>query len=438
MAISEKTASTCSACGYVSLQWVGRCPHCGEWDSFEQVSRPVVGATPKAISMEAVERSAEQRFETGIGELDRVFGGGLVPGSLVLLAGEPGVGKSTLTLQVAAAMEKMGRKILMVCGEESIEQVARRQDRLGLSLTARVTDCTEVNGAVSCIEGEHLVIVDSVQTMRDAGRQGEPGSVSQVRAVTSVLASAARERRAAIVLVGHITKDGSVAGPRALEHLVDAVAVFEGDRTNSLRALRAVKNRFGPSGEVGLFTMESKGLQEVSDPSAMWLTHGTQPLAGCSISCAIEGRRARVVEIQSLVSRDKSPVPRRVAQGVDTSRLGLMLAVLDAREGASVMSRDVYACISGGLKANDPALDLAICISIASSLADRPIAGRYAFVAEVGLAGELRPVPAIDARVRELLRLGFEKVVVSDSSVVDNAQSVVRIKSVKEAISLVL
>ncbi|MCA1840273.1 MAG: DNA repair protein RadA [Actinomycetota bacterium] len=435
MATSTRNASVCSGCGYRTFQWVGKCPQCGAWDSFsqERSASPI----PTLLSLSAVDTRHEERFVTGIDEFDRVLGGGVVPGSLVLLAGEPGVGKSTLTLQVARCLESSGRKVLLVCAEESVEQVARRDKRLGLGLTSSVTDTTDVRKIVDAMPEVSVLIVDSVQMLIDPDRPGEAGSVGQVRAVTSALAAAARIARVAVILVGHITKDGSVAGPRALEHLVDAVVVFEGDRSNALRSLRAVKNRFGPSGEVGVFEMTTLGLNEVADPSALALQHGAEPLVGCAVGCTIEGRRPRSVEIQSLIAKEASVPPRRVAEGIDSSRIGLMLAVLSNRGDCKVMGRDCFVRVSGGLRVSDPALDLAICLCIASSYRDKALPRGVAAVAEVGLAGELRDIPGLDVRINELFRLGFERVIAPFSASSADAR-VSPVKTVKEAMSLVL
>lgn len=348
-----------------------------------------------------------ERISTGLNELDRVLGGGLVAGSVVLLAGEPGVGKSTLLLQAAAGIEQSGREVLIVCGEESLEQVATRARRLGGPLSARLTAATEVPSILPLIGGAHVLLVDSVQTLRDGYSGAEPGSVSQVRRCAAELTAAAREHGCAVILVGHITKDGSIAGPRSLEHLVDAVVTFEGDRGHVLRTVRGIKNRFGPAAEMGVFEMGSKGLSEVPDASQFFLAERPQGVAGSAVGCILEGRRPVALEVQALAVFSTAALPRRVAQGIESSRLGLALAVLERRAGIELGRFDVYCSIAGGLRAAEPGIDLALSLALASARLDVVLPAGMAAVGEVGLGGEVRSVAGMQARVTELTRLGF-------------------------------
>lgn len=355
------------------------------------------------------------RISTGLPELDRVLGGGLVEGCIVLLAGEPGVGKSTLVLQAAAGMESMGRRVLLVCGEESPEQVADRARRLGTARHTMLTPATEVEAVVDLLAGTDVALVDSVQTLRDRRLPGEPGSVSQVRNCAAALTRAARRTGTAVVLVGHISKDGSIAGPRALEHLVDVVLTFEGDRTHLLRTLRGVKNRFGGTGELGVFEMGSGGLMEVPDASRLFLTERQCGVPGSAVGCVLEGRRPLALEMQALVVPTQAQQPRRVAQGIEPSRLGVALAVLQQRAGVRFADCDVYASVAGGLRAAEPGIDLALCLALASARLHRALPPGVAAIGEVGLAGEVRAVAGLEARTAELCRLGFTNILVPAS-----------------------
>lgn len=372
--------------------------------------RPTGAGTMVMIG--SVDPEPHERVPTGLGELDRVLGGGLVRGSVVLIAGEPGVGKSTLLLQAAAGVEGTGRDVLLVCGEESIEQVAARARRLGAPRRTMLTAETEIGAIVPLMAKADVVLIDSIQSLRDPDSNAEAGSVSQVRLCAGALTEAARETGTALVLVGHITKDGSIAGPRALEHLVDVVVTFEGDRGHYLRTVRGIKNRYGATGELGVFQMGPKGLAEVPDASRFFLAERHKEAAGSAVGCVVEGRRSLALEIQALVMACKPPaVPRRVAQGLESSRLGLALAVLQKHCNLQVADCDVYASVAGGLRAAEPAIDLPLCLALASSRTDRPIPAGVAAVGEVGLAGEIRSVPGLPARVNELFRLGFHTVI---------------------------
>jgi DNA repair protein RadA/Sms len=414
---------TCRECGHRAHQWAGKCPTCGTWESMvAAVPARRTGTAGAVLPLAEIDPGARPRFLTGIGELDRVLGGGLVPGSVVLLAGEPGIGKSTLTLQASEALERGGRRVLMVCGEESLEQVAARARRIGTSLGGiRATSSTNLATVLGQASGFGVVIVDSIQTLSDAETSGEAGSVSQVRGCAAALAGFARASGTTVLLIGHVTKEGSVAGPRVLEHVVDAVLTFEGDRAHVLRMVRASKNRFGPTAEVGVFEMGAQGLREVADASQLFLIDRDTKASGSAVGCVLEGRRPLALEVQTLVAGTSGP-PRRVANGVDTARLGVAAAVLIARTGdfgKRINGSDIYASIPGGFRTAEPGLDLALVLAMASAHVKKPVPEGVAAVGEVGLGGEIRSVPAMDARLAELARLGFKRVVVPSTANVE-------------------
>jgi DNA repair protein RadA/Sms len=434
-----KDALVCAICGHRSLQWVGRCPECAAWESFveSEVSLATVVPITELIA------STTERVSTGMKELDRVLGGGLVRGSVVLLAGEPGVGKSTLLLQAAAGVERGGHRVLLVCGEESPDQVAARARRLGTPLTTKLTSVTEVGSILDLVPHSDVVLVDSIQTLRDPESSGDPGSVAQVRNCAAALTRVARSSGSVIVLVGHICKDGSIAGPRALEHLVDVVLTFEGDQGHVLRTVRGVKNRFGATAEIGVFQMGSSGLVEVPDASRLFLSERNTSVAGSAVGCVLEGRRPVAVEIQTLIVPNRAPVTRRVAHGLEPARLGLALAILEQRAGVKLADFDVYASVAGGMRAAEPGIDLALILALASSRLHKPLPLRLGAVGEVGLAGDVRAVAGMEARVNELVRLGFTSVlapafghngdVVSPENLV---KSVVKVGNLRQAIEL--
>ena len=418
-----KTVFFCSECGGESVRWMGKCPHCGAWNTLveEKVAEEETTPRPGRVRMRAAKArpigsvSAEkrQRLLTGIDELDLVLGGGLIPGSSVLLGGEPGIGKSTLLLQAAARMTGYG-KVLYVSGEESPEQIRLRAERLDcLRDDLYLLAATDIADAVEQAReiGPVLVIIDSVQALFSPELDPAPGSVTQVRAVAAAAIGLAREIDAAVMLIGHVTKEGQLAGPRVLEHMVDAVLYFEGDRFNAFRLLRAVKNRFGSTNEVGVFEMTSEGLTSLTSPSAYFLSERERSLAGSAVSCVIQGSRPLLLEIQALVTPSALANPRRQATGFDYNRLLLIIAVLERRLGLPLGNKDVYLNIAGGLRLLDPAADLAAAAAIVSSLKDVPIEESVILFGELGLLGELRSVPQTERRLKEASAFGFSAAV---------------------------
>lgn len=358
---------------------------------------------------------ADERFSTGVGEFDRVLGGGLAPGATVLLAGEPGIGKSTLTLQVASGVEGSGRDVVIVCGEESVGRVAARARRVGRLERARLSPAVHIDELLAHIAGADLAVVDSVQALVDPALPGGPGSVSQVRGCALRLAKAARDSGTVLLLVGHVTKDGSVAGPRVLEHIVDVICSFEGDKAQMLRTVRSVKNRFGPTGEVGVFEMTASGLREVPDASGLFLAGRGRETSGSAVACILHGSRPMMLEVQALVAPASAMTPRRVATGIETSRLSMMVAILEQRAGIMFAGRDVYASVAGGFKAAEPGVDLALALALAAGRRNLVAPAGLAAVGEVGLGGEVRAVSGIQVRLKEIERLGFRRVVASPS-----------------------
>jgi len=411
----------CTECGWTTVKWVGRCGECQEWGTvveagtqtgIQQRMTPVAVAGDRVAKpiTEVPEAGELTHWASGIGEFDRVLGGGIVPGAAILFSGEPGVGKSTLLLEVASRAAQGGAKVLYVSAEESVSQVRLRASRTGalndnLFLAAE-TDLATIIGQVDAVDPA-LLIVDSVQTVASSTVEGLAGGPSQVREVASVLIRVAKERALPILLVGHVTKDGTIAGPRMLEHLVDVVCQFEGDRQTALRFVRALKNRFGPTDEVGCFEMTGDGIAEVPDPSGLFLSRSPVPVSGTCATVAMEGRRPLPVEIQALVVATSAPNPRRVTNGVDSSRVAMLLAVLERRAGLKLGDKDVYVSTVGGVKLTEPGADLAIAIAIASAFHDKPIAHTVAAFGEISLAGEIRPVSGGKQRDAEAARLGY-------------------------------
>jgi len=409
------TTYRCTDCGWTSTKWVGRCGECQAWGTVDEVGavRARTTASPTrtaAVPIGDVDIAAARAVPTGSGELDRVLGGGLVPGAVLLLAGEPGVGKSTLLLDTAAAWARQGRRALYLTGEESAAQVRLRAERIGavtpdLFLAAE----TDLGAVLSHIEAVQptLLVLDSVQTVSSADVEGSAGGVTQVKEVAASLIAAAKSRDMATVLVGHVTKDGSVAGPRALEHLVDVVLHFEGDRQGPLRLVRAIKNRYGPSDEIGCFELVDDGIIGLADPSGLFLGDRQSPAPGTCVTVTIEGRRPLVAEVQALVAPSVLPQPRRVTSGLDSARIAMMLGILERRGGVKLATSDCFVATVGGVRLSEPATDMAVALAIASSALDATLpAGLVAF-GEVGLAGDVRPIGSLDRRLHEAARLGF-------------------------------
>lgn len=423
----SKNDFACTECGWTAVKWVGRCGECQAWGTVQEVgaqsgivkkSKPaVILETAKARPITEVPSGGVSAVPTGVGEFDRVLGGGLVAGAVILLSGEPGVGKSTLLLEVAARAARTGTKVLYVSGEESVGQIRLRAERTGALadnlFLATENDLSSVLGQVDAI-APGLVLVDSVQTIASAEIDGAAGMPSQIREVASSLISVAKERGIPTILVGHVTKDGSIAGPRVLEHLVDVVCHFEGDRQTSLRFVRSLKNRFGPTDEVGCFEMTGDGIAEVTDPSGLFLSRGSQPISGTCVTVTMEGKRPLIAEIQALVVKTSAPQPRRVTNGLDSSRVNMLLAVLERRAGLRLGEYDVYVSTVGGVKITEPAADLAIALAVASAMQDKPIAHNLAAYGEISLAGEVRSVSNSKQRAAEATRLGFIRSVDSE------------------------
>ena len=423
-----RTSFECSSCGAPHPSWVGRCGTCGDWNALVEV--PVVrsgsafgsGAVlevGEAQPMSALSPDESGAVPTGIAEIDRAFGGGLVPGSVTLLGGEPGVGKSTLTLQLAAARVRAGGRVLLVSAEESAAQVRLRAERLGAVYDGLwLADDTSIEAIVSHLDElrPDLLIVDSVQTVHLVAEGGAPGSISQVRASAQRLVSEAKTRSLVTVLVGHLTKDGSLAGPKTLEHVVDTVAELAGDRHQALRMLRIVKHRFGPTDEIGLFSMDADGLQSVADPSRLFLADRVTDVPGSVVVPVLEGHRPLLLEVQALVVRSSTSHPRRSPQGLDGRRLALLLAVLERRVGIDLSALDVYATVVGGAQATEPAADLPLALAVVSAVVGRPLGSDTVALAEVGLGGELRQVTSTGRRLSEAVRLGFHRAVVPAST----------------------
>lgn len=436
----------CTTCGASEPRWNGRCSACGDWNTLEEeVAAPgeanAVGPAPgsTALPIAEVDAGSLALLEVGLPEVDRVLGGGLVPGSVTLLGGEPGVGKSTLLLQAATSLAERGHRVLYVAAEESAAQVRRRASRLG-ALSGRLwlvseTSVPSVLHHVGSV-GPEVVIVDSVQSVHEPELTSAPGSVTQVRAAAQRFVRMAKERGVATVLVGHVTKDGSLAGPRVLEHVVDTVLSFEGDRHHALRLLRAVKHRFGSTHEVGVLAMVESGLEAVADPSGQFLADRQVHVAGSAVVPTVDGRRPLLVEVQALVV-DGGPSPRRSVQGLDPGRLDVLLGVLDRRVGVPVARSDVYALAAGGIRVTEPGADLAVALAVVSSRTDVPLPPTLVACGEIGLGGELRQVGQLERRLAEAARLGFTHAVVPRSSPeVDCGLEVLRVPTVRAAVDL--
>jgi len=418
-----RTVWRCAQCGHAEPKWAGRCASCGEYGTFteeaasDRAASSRVLTAPKPVRISEVETAGDRRVGTGVAEFDRVLGGGLVRGSLVLLGGEPGIGKSTLLLQVADALATAGSRVLYACGEESPAQVKMRAVRLGGTGDIGLLPVTDVAAveAAALEDRADILVVDSIQTMVDPDTPGSPGSVGQVRAATARLMRLAKDHGITTLIVGHVTKEGAIAGPRVLEHMVDTVLYFEGDREHAFRIVRAVKNRFGPISEIGVFEMGEEGLTGVANPSAALLEHRPTGVAGSAVMATMEGSRPVLVEIQALISPSYLQMPRRLATGIEPQRLLQVLAVLERRAGIQFGQHDVYVSVAGGVRVSEPAVDLPLALAIASARRDIPLPASLCSFGEIGLAGEVRPVSHAAARAGEAARLGLTLVAAGPS-----------------------
>ncbi|HIU03538.1 MAG TPA: DNA repair protein RadA [Candidatus Onthocola gallistercoris] len=416
----NRTVFFCQNCGYESAKWMGQCPACRQWNTFveEPVTKTASGrqtsrtASKQPSKLSGIQTEKEERIKTGIDELDRVLGGGIVPGSMILVGGDPGIGKSTLLLQVCQKLSAQHRKIFYISGEESLGQIKLRADRIGRFEDDVLLLCeTDLEAVENVIlkERPEMVVIDSIQTMYKNDIGSAPGSVSQVRESTNVLMNIAKTNGITIFIVGHVTKEGVVAGPRVLEHMVDTVLYFEGERHAAYRLLRSVKNRFGSTNEMGVFEMAGEGLKEVKDPSKYMLSGRPENASGSVVTCVMEGTRPMMVEVQALVCRTNFNMPRRTAAGMDYNRVNLLMAVVEKRLGISLGSCDAYVNIAGGVRINDPSIDLAVVCAILSSYKNIPVSDRLMVFGEVGLVGEVRAVRQAQLCIREGEKLGFDR-----------------------------
>lgn len=455
MAKAKTTAFFCKECGYESAKWVGQCPACKEWNTMveEPVAKKessarktggVLKQTTRPVRLEEVSIHEQDRITTGYQELDRVLGSGIVAGSLVLVGGDPGIGKSTLLLQVCRNLAAAGHKVLYISGEESLKQIKLRANRIGTIsgelLFLCETNLDDIENAIREVKPE-IVIIDSIQTMFREDVSSAPGSVSQVRESTNILMQIAKGMGIAVFIVGHVTKEGVVAGPRVLEHMVDTVLYFEGERNASYRILRGVKNRFGSTNEIGVFEMQEKGLVEVENPSEYLLSGRPEEASGAVVACSIEGTRPILLEVQALVAQTNFGLPRRTAAGTDYNRVNLLMAVLEKRCHYEMSRYDAYVNIAGGVKMNEPAMDLAIILALVSSMKDKPVNPKTIIFGEVGLSGEVRAVSMAEQRVNEAIKLGFESCILPKVSL-DKMKKTDKIRlygvsNVREAINLI-
>ncbi|MCT2536630.1 DNA repair protein RadA [Aquibacillus koreensis] len=452
----KKTVFVCQECGYESPKWMGKCPGCSKWNTMveemvasQQSSRHIMGTAQsfqsKPESITSIQSKEEPRITTNMTEFNRVLGGGIVAGSLVLIGGDPGIGKSTLLLQVSNQLASKKLKVLYISGEESTRQTKLRADRLGVTADSLFvlaeTNLLEISNQIEKIEPDFIVI-DSIQTIFREEVTSAPGSVSQVRECTSELMRIAKGKNIPIFIVGHVTKEGSIAGPRLLEHMVDAVLYFEGERHHTFRILRGVKNRFGSTNEMGIFEMKEEGLREVMNPSEIFLEERSQGAAGSTVVASMEGSRPVLVEIQSLISPTSYGNPRRMATGIDHNRVPLLMAVLEKRVGLLLQNQDAYVKVAGGVKLDEPAIDLAIAISIASSFKDEPSNPDDVLIGEVGLTGEIRRVSRIEQRVQEAAKLGFKRAIIPQRNIegwkVPEGIEVVGVNTVHDALKAAL
>lgn len=425
MANKNKSVYICNCCGYKSPKWAGKCPDCGEWNSFEEQEISEIKKTASSCNqlhpykLSEIGDFIEQRYDTGIGELNRVLGGGLVKGSVVLLSGDPGIGKSTLLLQAAQSMGE-SKRLLYVSGEESVNQLKLRAQRLGITNNELSVICDNNAEAISeyikCNLPE-IVVIDSIQTMCISELNSLPGSITQVRECSNLFMRVAKTCDIPIIIVGHVNKDGNIAGPKVLEHIVDCVLYFEGEKNLSYRILRAVKNRYGSTNEIGVFEMNDKGLSEVINPSMALISGKPSGVSGSCIASVMEGSRPILAEVQGLVSQTSFGTPRRMSTGFDYNRMSLLIAVLEKRAGYFMGNCDIYVNVAGGLRIDEPASDLPVAITLISSLKDEVIRDDCIAFGEIGLAGEIRSVSFTELRIKEAIRLGFKKCIISESNI---------------------
>jgi DNA repair protein RadA/Sms len=421
--VKIKKAFFCQNCGAQASKWIGKCPSCNEWNTYveEVIQKNDSGITTRIskkvsqpVLISEIQESKNIRYRTPDEELNRVLGGGIVPGSLILFGGEPGIGKSTLLLQVALAWT--GIKVLYISGEESEQQIKMRADRLGIdNKSSFLLSETAIQNIIPQLETQEadVIVIDSIQTLHSSIIDSSAGSISQIRECSGELMRFAKETNTPVFLIGHINKEGSIAGPKVLEHMVDVVLQFEGDRNHMYRLLRSSKNRFGPTNEIGIYEMQGTGLREVANPSEILISNRDEQLSGSAIASSLEGLRPMLIEIQSLVSSAAYGTPQRSSTGFDLRRMNMLLAVLEKRCGFRLGAKDVFLNIAGGIKVEDPAIDLAVVAAVLSSSEDMPINSKYSFAAEVGLSGEIRPVNKIESRIVEAQKLGFEKIFIS-------------------------
>jgi DNA repair protein RadA/Sms len=450
----NRTLYLCQNCGFASPKWLGRCPDCEAWNSFvEEAVRSRTNAPQETLCAEdlspqpvtSVMGSDETRMATGLGEFDRVLGGGVVPGSLILVGGDPGIGKSTLLLQASHAVARQGGTVLYVSGEESLRQIKLRAERLGVDserlLLLAHHDAEAIIGHIERL-APAMTVVDSIQTTLSPHLESAPGSISQVRECAAMFMHVAKRRQTSVFLIGHVTKDGAIAGPRAMEHIVDTVLYFEGERHHAFRILRAVKNRFGSTNEIGVFEMGQDGLRQVLNPSQLFLAERPEHVPGSVVVCCLEGTRPMLVELQALVTPTKYGIPQRVVNGIDQRRLSLLLAVMEKRAGLMLGNQDVYVNVAGGVRVDEPAVDLGTVLSVASSYRNLPVEPKTVVCGEVGLGGEIRAISQIEKRIGEAAKLGFSRCLCPASNARDVKKvqpiTVTGVKTVSDALKVMI
>ncbi|NIM98393.1 MAG: DNA repair protein RadA [candidate division Zixibacteria bacterium] len=445
-----KTVYICQSCGHKSLRWIGKCPDCGEWNSMveeriTQQRRPRSAQKASSVPLREVDLAEEDRIATGIREFDRVVGGGIVKGSVILVGGDPGIGKSTLLLQISEKIASQYDKVLYITGEESLKQIKLRAERLRINPNRiEILTETSLDLMLDTLRRDvpYITVIDSIQSTYTPNLESTPGSISQIRECASALIQFAKQSHSPVFLVGHVTKDGSIAGPKVLEHMVDTVLYFEGEKSCLFRILRAVKNRFGSSNEIGVFQMEERGLLEVENPSLLFLPESSGNVSGSVVVCCMEGSRPLLLELQALVSPSSYGTPQRVSSGVDYKRLALLLAILEKREGLSAAAFDVFVNMAGGVRIDEPAVDLGVVVALASSLKEIPAQRESVVMGEVGLGGEVRAVSQIERRIKEAEKLGFRRCVIPHGNLKGLNQEfgveIVGAKSIRETIELML